>query len=309
MERKKIKVGLPKALLYHKYGLFWETFFKELNCEVIISPETNQDILSKGVNLAVDESCLSLKIFLGHIDWLKDKVDYILVPHIISPHRKEQTCVKIMALYDIVKNTFDDINLLEYTLDADTFKFNFFAYMKLGFRVTKNPFLILRAYLRAKKTQNHHQEKLIKKQSEKIINNNNNDPTILIVSHPYTTYDGLLGKPISKFLEAEGVNLLYSDLVLYGDTKNLYKNISADLYWSYNKELLGAIEYYKDSIDGIIFLMTFPCGPDSLVINLCQSKLKIPMTLIILDELQGEAGLKTRIESFVDILKIKKKHV
>ena len=63
---------------------------------------------------------------------------------------------------------------------------------------------------------------------------------------------------------------------------------------------------YKDKVDGIIFLVTFPCGPDALVVNLCQNKIKRPMITIILDELQGEAGLKTRLESFVDIIKYKK---
>lgn len=307
MCNKKTRIGLPKALLYHKYCIFWKAFFEGLNCDVIESPETNREILNRGLNLSVDESCLSLKIFLGHVDWLKDKVDYIFIPHIVSPYRKEKTCVKIMALYDIVKNTFDDISLLEYTLDVDSFKFDFFAYFKAGFKITKNPILITKAYLKAKKLQRSYKEKLIKEQSEKIRNKKDSEPTILVVSHPYTTYDSLLGKPIVDFLESQGVNLIHSDVLPYEITRKLYKNISPDLYWSYNKELLGGIEYYKNIIDGIIFLMTFPCGPDSLVINLCQSKLKIPMTLIVLDELQGEAGLKTRLESFVDILKIKNK--
>jgi predicted nucleotide-binding protein (sugar kinase/HSP70/actin superfamily) len=54
-------------------------------------------------------------------------------------------------------------------------------------------------------------------------------------------------------------------------------------------------------------MSTFPCGPDSLVTELCLRKIKgIPMTNIILDELQGEAGLHTRIESFIDIIREKK---
>jgi predicted nucleotide-binding protein (sugar kinase/HSP70/actin superfamily) len=160
MNGKKVKIGVPRALLYHKYRVFWQTFFKELKCDLIVSPETNRAILSRGLNLAIDESCLSVKIFLGHVDWLRDRVDYIFIPHIISPHRKEQTCVKIMALYDIVKNTFDDINLLEYTLDADSFKFSFFAYMKVGFCITKNPILILKAYFN-KKIKLHYIDKVV----------------------------------------------------------------------------------------------------------------------------------------------------
>ena len=115
------------------------------------------------------------------------------------------------------------------------------------------------------------------------------------------------GEHISKILEEQGVELLYSDIANQKEARKLSKNLSEDLYWTYNKEIIGAIEIYRPYIDGIIYLMVFPCGPDALVINLCQNKIKdIPSAVITLDELQGEAGLKTRLESFADILKIRK---
>ena len=86
--------------------------------------------------------------------------------------------------------------------------------------------------------------------------------------------------------------------------KNNYQELSPTLYWSYSKELVGAINYYKKYVNGIIFLSTFPCGPDSLVNELIMRKLKnIPTTNIIIDELNAETGLETRIESFIDIIK------
>ena len=76
------------------------------------------------------------------------------------------------------------------------------------------------------------------------------------------------------------------------------------MYWTYSKELIGAIDYYKDNIDGIIFLTAFPCGPDSLVNELMIRKLKkMPTLNIILDELTSETGFETRVESFIDILR------
>lgn len=302
---KKIKIGIPRALLYHKYRKLWIKFFEELGCEVVISPQTNKEILDKGINLAVDESCLSLKIFLGHVNYLKDKTDYIFLPHIVSVKRGEKICVKLTAIYDIAVNTFKGIKVIDYTVDVDNFKTEFFGYLKLGWKFNKNPIKILKAYFSARKEQKNYLINSERIQEEKIKNKKPDRPLILIVSHPYTTYDGLLGKPIVDFLESQNVDIIYSDVADQQSASELSKKISNDLYWTYNKELLGSIELYKNYIDGIIFLMTFPCGPDSLVINLCQHKLKIPMTVLVLDELQGEAGLKTRLESFIDILKIK----
>lgn len=305
--KEKIKIGIPRALLYHKYYKLWEVFFEELGCQVIVSAPTNKKILEKGVNLAIDESCLSLKIFLGHVDYLKDKADYIFIPHIVSLHKKEEICVKLIALYDIARNTFKNVKFIEYTVDVNKHVPEFFGFIKLGLDIKKNPFLTVSAYLKAKKIQKEFRRNLIQEQDEKIKSIKPDKPVILIVSHPYTIYDGFLGKPIIDFLEKEGVDVIYSDIADKDKIKNLSDNISSDLYWTYNKELLGGLELYKDKADGIIFLVTFPCGPDALVVNLCQNKIKKPMITIILDELQGEAGLKTRLESFVDIIKIRKK--
>jgi predicted nucleotide-binding protein (sugar kinase/HSP70/actin superfamily) len=304
--KNKIKIGIPRGLLFYKYNVFWKEFFEGLGCDIIISPETNKEILSKGTNLAVDESCLSVKIFLGHVDYLKDKADCIFIPHFVSIYRGERMCVKFWGIYDITQNTFPDLNIIDCTIDADNFKTHFLGYFKLGLKLKKDPITIIKAYLKAKKAEKEYLAKTEEKQQDKIKNRKQENPSVLIVSHPYTTYDGLLGKPITGFLETLGVNIIYSDVLNDKNARKLANNISTDVYWTYNKDLLAAIEYYKNNIDGIIFLMTFPCGPDSMVINLCQHKLKIPMTVLVLDELQGEAGLKTRLESFIDILKLRK---
>ena len=51
-----------------------------------MSPKTNRDILNTG-QACVDEACLPVKVFHGHVDYLKDKVDYIFIPKFISLYR------------------------------------------------------------------------------------------------------------------------------------------------------------------------------------------------------------------------------
>jgi predicted nucleotide-binding protein (sugar kinase/HSP70/actin superfamily) len=72
-------VGLPRALLYHKYGELWTSFFDDLGVDTVVSPPSNKAILDRGARLAVDETCLPMKIFLGHVDALTSKADYVLV--------------------------------------------------------------------------------------------------------------------------------------------------------------------------------------------------------------------------------------
>ena len=88
-------------------------------------------------------------------------------------------------------------------------------------------------------------------------------------------------------------------------TAKMYAStLSPTLYWTYSKELIGAINYYRYSVDGILFLSSFPCGPDSLVNELMLRKITdIPTTSILIDELTSNTGHETRLESFIDIIK------
>jgi len=66
----------------------------------------------------------------------------------------------------------------------------------------------------------------------------------------------------------------------------------------------------RDEIDGVIFLISFACGPDSLISELIMRDMKVvglPFLEIIMDEHSGEAGLLTRVESFVEMIRRKKK--
>lgn len=302
----KIKIGFPRAFLYYHYKYLWEAFFKELGCEIIVSPETNKKILKDGIDSSIDECCLSSKIYMGHIKWLIGKADYILIPRIASYSKKDDVCTKFNAMYDIVKSTFNDVDVLDYNIDVKRRRSEFMAFMKMGSILKKKKVIILKAYLKAKK-ENRKQEKLESSKQELIIKTTDK-LKILIVSHPYNTYDKLLGQSVINYLKSLNVEPIYSDKVDKKISSEKSKVISKTLYWIYNKRLIGSIEYYKDKIDGILFLSTFPCGPDSLVTELCLRKIKnIPMTNIVLDELQGEAGLQTRIESFIDIINEKKK--
>ncbi len=303
-----MKIGIPKSLLYYKYNLLWETFFKELGCEIVLSSESNKEMLTNGINLSIDECCLSTKIYMGHVYDLMGKVDYILVPRFCSFGPREAVCTKLNALYDIVRNTFNNIKLIHYNVDVLKGETEFNGFLTMGKVLKKRKNAIVLAYKKAKYEQQKQERLALEKQLLRL--QKSESPKILIVAHSYNTYDMLIGIPITNYLKKLGICPIYADIADYKKVAELSKKISTTLHWTYNKELVGAIEYYKELVDGIIFISTFPCGPDSLVNELCLRKIKnIPMLNIIIDELQAEAGIHTRLESFVDIIKTKREMV
>ena len=52
--------------------------FEGIGFEVISSNRTNKEIMDRGILYSVDEACLPVKIIHGHVDFLKDKVDFLL---------------------------------------------------------------------------------------------------------------------------------------------------------------------------------------------------------------------------------------
>ena len=300
---KKI-IGIPKAFLYYRYYILWKSFFNNLGYKTIVSKDTTKETIELGKKYSIDESCLSSKIYMGHVASLKDKCDYILIPRVENYGKGEKVCVKFNATYDLVKNLFNDYQILDYNLEKTKHYTEFKGLIKLGFKLNKNIFKVLISYYKAKKQEKkYYKEK--QQQQEKILNSNK--PKILIVSHPYNIYDNYIGKPIIDKLTSLDIDIIYADKLDRKTAKLYSKSLSPTLYWTYSKELIGSIKYYQYSVDGILFLTSFPCGPDSLVNELVLRKItNLPMTNILVDELTSSTGLETRLESFIDIIKERK---
>ena len=114
-----MKIGIPRSLFYYYFGDLWINFFNYLNINVVLTPETNKEILDLGMKYSVDEACLSLKNYIGHVMYLKDKCNYILIPRVDNYGIDNQTCTNFLALYDIVKNIFNR-RILNYNIDYKT---------------------------------------------------------------------------------------------------------------------------------------------------------------------------------------------
>ena len=298
--KKKIKIGIPRAFLYYRNYILWKTFFEGIGCTLIISSPSNKGTIMEGKKLSIDEACFPSIIYLGHIKELSSKCDYILVPRVCNYGKGNRVCMKFNGIYDVVNNLFED-NILDYDIDYLKGKFEIFGFIKMGIRLKKNIFKILYYYVKGKIKEKKYFEILANKQ-DKVFRSNK--MKILIVAHPYVVYDEYLGGNIIRYFKENNIDLLYSDRLDRRTSIGYAEDFSNTLYFLYSKENIGSAFFYKDNIDGIIFLSSFPCGPDSLVNELAIRKLDdIPSIKITVDESTATSGLITRLESFVDILK------
>lgn len=299
----KIKIGIPRSLYYYYYGQLWNQIFKKLGFDIIISPKTNKEIMDLGLKYAYDEMCLSLKNYIGHIAYLKNKCDYILIPRIDNFGINNQTCTNFLATFDIINNLFD-VNILNYNIEYTNNETEQKGIITIGQKFGISKTKIKQIYKETKRELEMKQNKLISNNLTKL---SSSKTKILIVGHPYNIHDEYIGSPIIKILNKLNVEIIYSDLFDKKITDLESKKISKTLYWKYNKETIGCIPLVIDKIDGIIFFSTFPCGPDSLVNELAIRKIKIPTLNLIIDDMDSLTGFETRLESFVDVVNERRK--
>ena len=292
-------IGIPRSLFYYRYQTLIKTFFNELDIDYIISDPSNKKILEYGKKLAPDEACISLKLFLGHLKNLENRCHYILVPRIESVRKDEKVCTNFYALYDLANNLFDNV-IIDINIDETRNNSLKSAFIELGMYFGFSYNKSLCAYNRAKEKERKVKNNNLLKQTTLL---NNNNKKVLLAGHPYNIYDEYLGKPIINILKDSGIDIIYSDIYDRKDIEKDVRKISEDVYWTFNKEILGAISKYKDNVNGIIMLSSFPCGPDSLINELVLRKVKdIPIINIVIDEGESNTGLITRLESFIDII-------
>lgn len=290
-----MKIGIPRSLYYYHFKDLWINFFEYLKIDIVVSPETNKEILDLGLKYSSDEMCLSLKNYIGHVAYLIDKCDYILIPRIDNFGIDNQTCTNFLATYDIINNMFD-INILNYNINLTNKETEQKGFIHIGKILGIDKKQIQKAYYYAK-------VKSDKIKKEKVLNNlknlKSNKKKILLIGHPYNIYDKLMGIPIIEMLKELNIEIIYSDLFFEKDESKEY---CKELYWKYSKESISSISKCINRIDGIIFLSSFPCGLDSLVNELVMRKLDKPYINIIIDDNSISGGIETRIESFVDII-------
>ncbi len=300
-------IGLPRALLYYRYRVLWRAFFRELGLPVKISPATTLATMERGTARAMDEMCLSTKIYLGHVEQLIGSCDYILVPRISNFGVRRYMCTRYEALYDICRNLFrgTEKKFLAYDVDVEEegiSEESAFVTMaeKLGFGRPA----ALKAYRKAKKyeeadwkNQVRQQEELYKKEGLKI----------LLAAHSYVIEDPYIGKPIREFLEAAGITVLRADITDRKEALKQSAKFSPTMKWEVNREITGSVCANKGRVDGIILISVFPCGPDAMTNDLMVRKIRdIPILNLMLDGQTGTAGIETRLESFVDIIKMRR---
>ncbi len=300
-------IGIPRALLYHRYAVLWETFFRQLGIDTVVSPPSNKEIQDTGDRFAIDENCLSSKLFLGHVASLEGKCDAVFVPRIADFGDRGIMCTRFEALYDICRNSFRDTGLKFITCEVDLHekKTEDEAYTALGAELGHSREESAAAYrsaheaLAARRAEKMREQEAALAAADGI--------SVLVVGHEYNIYDEYIGRPILDGIRSLGALPVCADAIDIEEAQTDCLEICERVPWTMSRELLGAVSKYHDRVDGIILMTAFPCGPDSMINEMIIRRIKDrPILNLLLDSQDASAGVETRLESFIDIIRFRK---
>ncbi len=324
-----MKIGIPRAMSYFNYFPFWYGFFDALGIEVVVSDKTTKQTMSTGSALVVSETCLPVKVYVGHILNLLEKgVDKIFVPSIQSIDHKIYNCSKIRGLPDLIRNVVKkDFTIIEATLDKSEKNQGLYVFLKEavapfgikdekrikaaskeGWKVMNNFKIMLNSGLSYEKALSY-----AKKGQVVISNNSKSYPiSVAVLAHNYNLFDDRISMKIFDKLEKLDVKSYIADQLSMEQLQEGISSMGSKLYWANEYEMTGAAGHYlqDNNIDGIITINAFGCGPDSIMIERISRmarKFGKPILNLSVDEQTGEAGFVTRIEAFTDMLFRKKR--
>ncbi|MEN6350897.1 MAG: acyl-CoA dehydratase activase-related protein, partial [Syntrophomonas sp.] len=141
------------------------------------------------------------------------------------------------------------------------------------------------------------------------------DLKIAVVGYPYAIYDAYINAGLLKILEKEGVRVYTQDMLSDKILNRQARNLPKSMFWYFsNRAVYGGLHFMeRGDIDGIIHITAFACGPDSMVDRLLEIESRrrgnMPYLSVAVDEHTGEAGVRTRIEAFLDMLRYRRRKV
>ena len=308
-------------------------FFTDLGIEIVLSDKTTKKTLANGSAIVVSETCLPVKVYVGHVLNLLGKgVDKIFVPSIQSIAPKIYNCSKIRGLPDLIRNvikkeTFGDFQIIEATFDKSEKNQGLYEFLretvapfgitdekrikkasKAGWKVYNNFKVMSASGMGYKQAMSYALQGKVFIQRE----TREYPISVALVAHGYNIYDERVSMNVFDKLANMDVKVYSANELTDEQMEEGINSLGQNIYWANENEMTGCAGHYlKDNkIDGIITITAFGCGPDSLMVERITRKSKQfskPLLNLTIDEHTGEAGFITRLEAFVDMLYRKKR--
>jgi|Deesub1362A_J573_1020465.scaffolds.fasta_scaffold00742_3 predicted CoA-substrate-specific enzyme activase len=301
----RVQIGIPRIFFFHDFLPFWSTLLWELGFEVVLSSRTNRQVINRGIESILSESCFPHKVAHGHIRDLIDRgIKNILLPSFINFNTVEKgmrgfACPYAQTMPYIANVAFEGINIIRPVVNLES---GIKGLLKEIKRVLR-PFGISSSSIKraVEKAEGAQAEFVasIKARGREVLQSLS-DRAIVIIGRSYNAFDPGVNLDIPRKLSSLGVLSIPMDFLPIEDIDIL--SLWPNMYWRSGQNILSAAEIIRDDprLFGL-YIGNFSCGPDSFILKYFNDSMSgKPFLHIEIDEHSADAGVITRCEAFLD---------
>jgi len=309
-----IKVGLNRSFQINTLYPMFFTFFNELGCRVVMPDTVHQT----GIDRAQSSMCLSAQVAMGMFeDLLIRKPDVIFMPQIMEMHVSEQAeyrkerqtvCMFVQGEPFYQRASFlkgvdngpkmitPALNLMRGWASEEA------KFIQVGVDLGFTAEAAKEAHAKAVAAQKQFFEAM-KAEGRRILADLEAHPdkiAIVLFGRPYNAFAEETNKGVPSKFASRGVEIIPYDFLMYEDEEN-YK----DTYWEMGQRIIKAARIVErhPQLFGC-YLTNFLCALDSMMVQHFRDLFGAKPSLTIeVDSHTADAGVNTRIEAFMDVIR------
>ncbi len=314
-------VGINQSFHTHTIYPLYYNFFTSLGFKVILSDKVDE----KGLERENTSFCFPAQLSLGlFLDLIEKNPDYYFMPEIFEMYVEPAesiggapchnridtncTCVFVSGETFYLKQAFKDLiedkkvvaPKLNFSDGFDKEEEKFIAAAKqMGIADEEK---IKSAFYYALKMQEEFQKEFFEMGERflEYLKLHPDEMAMVLVGRPYNAFTEIADKGIPKKFASRGVYVVPFDMFDYRGQR-----VDDNQYWEGGKKILKAARIIKDNPQLFAtYISNFSCGPDSMLLTTFRSIMGTKPSLTLeLDGHTADAGINTRIDAALDIIK------
>jgi len=305
----RITIGINRSLMMHLHYPLFNTFFRKLGFDVVLPDEIEQE----GVERKGAAFCYPVDVAHGYFyNLIKKKPDYVFLPLLLEldiPNHTNyrKTCVFVQGEPFYLKAAFQqeirDITFLQPRLNfSEGYEKELPKFIDVGKGLGCGARQARAAYKAACDSQRSFIRSLRKEgvHALEALGGNSDEFAIVLFGRAYNAFAPEINMGIPHKIASRGIRVIPFDFLAFDE-----EECDPDMYWGSGQMIMKAAKFVErhPQLYGA-YISNFSCGPDSFIISYFRDIMgNKPSLTLELDEHTADAGLDTRIEAFIDIIR------
>ena len=297
---KGVRIGIPKALTMHSLFPLYSTFFSGLGMDVVLS-----DIDPRGELKSNAGFCFPAQIAHGAVlDLVQRGVEVIFLPHVLRMPEREAwketyLCPITQASPYFLAKAYPQIHLLAPLLDFSDGYAASSALVEMAVNeLGQARELAKQQWTKAVRAQTEAESKMQQLGQTALAQAiATNQPAIVLAGHSYNAFTPEGSQSVGKKLSSMGVAAIPADCLIAAG--------AGPTSWHFANQIMNAVNVVKQHPNLFLLCVSnFSCTIDAFTQSMLASEMgSKPYLILEIDAHTADAGVQTRLEAFLDIVR------